>query len=218
MHPLLPAMVAPRHTALLVVDIQNAYIHGQGKMARAGLDVSLMQAMVPRLEAFLAAAREARGLTIIFLRGIYDEGTASPVPGPINQRKSPMPPGDWETDFYVVAPRPNERVVSKPRYGGFEGTDLDLILRGRDIKTLIMTGVGTNVCVETTARDGYQKNYGIVFVEDCTATTSVADHEATLRTIGTFFGLVVPAADVLAAWQTSAAAPATAPPPAAARA
>ena len=216
MHPLLPAMVTPERTALLVVDIQNAYIHGEGKMARAGLDVSLMQAMVPRLEAFLAAARGVEGLTIIFLRGIYDEWTASPVPGPIDQRKSPMPPGDWETEFYVVAPRPGERVVSKPRYGGFEGTDLDLILRGRGIQTLIMSGVGTNVCVETTARDGYQKNYGIVFLEDCTATTSVADHEATLRTIGTYFGLVVKAADVIAAWQ--AAAPPAGRAPASARA
>jgi ureidoacrylate peracid hydrolase len=216
MHPLLPAMVDPAHTALLVVDVQNAYIHGQGRMARAGLDVSLMQEMVPRLEDFLALAREVEGLTIIFLRGIYDEWTASPVPGPIDQRKSPMPPGDWETEFYVVAPREGERVVSKPRYGGFEGTDLDLILRGRGIQTLIMTGVGTNVCVETTARDGYQKNYGIVFLKDCTATTSAADHEATLRTIGTYFGLVVKASDVVAAWH-AAAAPA-APAPAASRA
>jgi ureidoacrylate peracid hydrolase len=79
-----------------------------------------------------------------------------------------------------------------------------------------MTGVGTNVCVETTARDGYQKNYGIVFLEDCTATTSVADHEATLRTIGTYFGLVAKAADVVAAWQ--AAAPPAGRAPAAARA
>src|SRR5438105_450812 len=114
MHPLLPAMVAPRHTALLVVDIQNAYIHGQGKMARAGLDVSLMQAMVPRLEDLLAAARGVDGLTIIFLRGIYDEWTASPVPGPIDQRKSPMPPGGWEAQLYGVPPRPAERVRRQP--------------------------------------------------------------------------------------------------------
>src|SRR5260370_9646328 len=98
MPPLLPAMVTPERTALFVVDIQNAYIHGEGKMARAGLDVSLMQAMVPRLEAFLAAARGGEGLTIIFLRGIYDGWTASPVPGPLDQRKSPMPPAASETD------------------------------------------------------------------------------------------------------------------------
>lgn len=204
MHPLLPELVTPSRTALLVVDIQNAYIHSAGRMGRAGLNVSLMQAMVPRLEAFLAAARRVEGLTIVFLRGIYDEWTASPLTVPMAPRKAPMPAGDWETDFYVVAPRPDERVVSKPRYGGFEGTDLDLILRGRDIKTLVMTGVGTNVCVETTARDAYQKNYGIVFVEDCTATTSVEDHEATLRNIGTYFGLVVKAEEVEAAWSAAA--------------
>jgi ureidoacrylate peracid hydrolase len=204
MPPLLPEMVSPERTALLVVDIQNAFIHSQGRMGRAGINVSLMQGMVPRLQAFLEEARRVEGLTIIFLRGIYDEWTASPAPGPVSQRKSPMLPADWETDFYLVAPQPGERVVSKPRYGGFEGTDLDLILRGRGIQTLVMTGVGTNVCVETTARDGYQKNYGIVFVEDCTATTSVEDHQATLRNIATYFGYVVKAEDVVAAWKAAA--------------
>jgi ureidoacrylate peracid hydrolase len=195
-------MVDTRHSALIVVDIQNAFIHSQGKMGRAGIDVSLMQAMVPRLERFLEEARKVDDLTIIFLRGVYDEWTAAPQrTARTASSEALMLDDDWETDFYAVRPLPGERVIRKPRYGGFEGTELDLVLRGRDIRTLVMTGVGTNVCVETTAREGYQRNYHIAFLEDCTATTSVEDHEASLRNMRTYFGKVLSSGEVVQAWQ-----------------
>jgi ureidoacrylate peracid hydrolase len=197
----LEEMVDPRHTALVVVDIQNAFIHSQGKMGRAGLNVSLMQEMVPRLQRFLDEARKVKDLTIIFLRGVYDEWTIAPQRASSTTRDALMLDDDWETDFYEVRPEPGERVIRKPRYGGFEGTELDLVLRGKGIQTLVMTGVGTNVCVETTAREGYQRNYHIAFVEDCTATTSVEDHEATLRNMRTYFGQVVSSKEVVEAWK-----------------
>jgi ureidoacrylate peracid hydrolase len=91
-------------------------------------------------------------------------------------------------------------IVTKHRYGAFEASDLDLVLRSRGIRTVIMTGVATNVCVETTARQAFLRDYYVVFLSDCTATYVQTDHEATLRNIDQFFGEVVPAEAVAACW------------------
>ena len=95
--------------------------------------------------------------------------------------------------------------MTKHRYGAFESTDLDLVLRSQGIRTLIMTGVATNVCVETTARQAFLRDYYVVFTSDCTATYDQADHEATLRNIDAYFGEVVAAAQVQACWQSEPA-------------
>ncbi len=87
-------------------------------------------------------------------------------------------PGAWNGDFYQIKPRPDEAIVTKHRYGAFEGTDLDLILRSRGIRSVIMTGVATNVCVETTARQAFLRDYYVVFTNDCSATFSQAQHDA----------------------------------------
>ncbi len=96
-----------------------------------------------------------------------------------------------------------EPIVVKHRYSAFIDTDLDLILRSRGIQSLVMTGVATNVCVESTARDGYMRDYHIVFVDDCSACYDAAKHAATLRHITDHFGVVVQAADIIATWQES---------------
>jgi ureidoacrylate peracid hydrolase len=108
--------------------------------------------------------------------------------------------GEWNGDFHRVRPRPEEVIVTKHRYGAFEGTDLDLALRSKGIRTVIMTGVATNVCVETTARQAFLRDYYVVFTNDCTATFSQPEHDAALNNIDQFFGQVVPSADVMACW------------------
>ena len=91
-------------------------------------------------------------------------------------------------------------IVTKHRYGAFEGTDLDLVLRSRGIRTVIMTGVATNVCVETTARQAFLKDYYVVFTSDCSAPFSQAAHDATLYNIDQFFGEVVTSEQIMACW------------------
>jgi ureidoacrylate peracid hydrolase len=98
-------------------------------------------------------------------------------------------------------------VVTKHRYSGFVGTDLDLILRSHHTRSVIMTGEATNVCVETTARDAFMHDYFVAFVSDCTAATVKAAHEATLYTIGKHFGKVLTASEVIGAWAASGALP-----------
>ena len=91
--------------------------------------------------------------------------------------------------------------MQKHRYGAFTDTDLDLILRSKGIRTLIMSGVATNVCVETTAREGFMKDYYIVFLRDCTASTLEELHNNTLRNIDRYFGVVVDSSDIYQCWE-----------------
>ena len=113
-------------------------------------------------------------------------------------------PEEWNGDFYRLRPLPNEAIVSKHRYGAFESTDLDVVLRAKGIRCVVMTGVATNVCVETTARQAFMRDYYVVFTNDCTATYTQADHDATLRNIDHYFGQVVSGEEVIACWQAAA--------------
>lgn len=198
----LSAVLDPASTAILVVDMQNDYCSAGGSVAQRGHDISLITAMIPRLQHFLTEARKLHA-KIIFIQCIHEPETDSEVwlfrhggvPQPHVRR------GTWGAEFCGVGPEPGEPVVIKHRYSAFVGTRLSSVLRTLGIKTLVMTGVGTNVCVESTARDGYMRDYNIVFLDDCTATSTVEAHEATLANIRGFFGIVAKSEEVLADWR-----------------
>ncbi len=166
--------------------------------------------MIPRLEKLLESARAA-GVKCVWIRNIYNTGPnhyLSEVWLEQAQRrrngayvKYPVcEAGEWNGDFYRIRPRPDEVIVSKHRFGAFEGTDLDLILRSHGIRTVIITGVATNVCCETTARQAFLKDYYVVFSSDCNATFTQAAHDATLSNIDLFFGEVVTGEQIAACW------------------
>jgi ureidoacrylate peracid hydrolase len=207
----LPEKVDSKHSALLLVDVQNDFAAENGAMHREGRDVSLCQAMIPRLERLLEAARNA-GTHVVWIRNVYNTGpnwflsevwleqakrrrNGAYVDYPVCE------PGEWNGEFYKIRPNADELIVTKHRYGAFEGTDLDLALRSRGVRTVIMTGIATNVCVETTARQAFMKDYYVVFLSDCTATFSQAQHEAALFNIEQFFGQVTTSEDVMQCWR-----------------
>ncbi len=203
--------VDPKNAALLVVDVQNDFAAEGGMMDREGNDLTMSQTMVPNLEKFIDAAREAE-VPVIFIRNIYNTDSnwylsdvwleqAARVRQGSYVIHSVCAPDSWEGDFYKVRPVEKDVIVTKHRFSAFQDSDLDLILRSRDIRTLIMTGIATNVCVESTARDGFFRDYYIVFTSDCTATFSKEDHEGTLNNIRRFFGEVVTADEVASCWK-----------------
>jgi ureidoacrylate peracid hydrolase len=209
--------VSPAHTALVIVDVQNDFCAEHGMMHAEGNDLTAVQTMAERLPRIIDAARRA-GALVVFIRSVYssDGNTylsdawleqASRRRGESYTKRSVCAADSWEGDFYGdVRPRPGDPIVTKHRFSAFHNTDLDTILRGHGIRTLVMTGVATNVCVETTARDGFVRDYYIVFTEDGTATFSDDAHEATLRVIDQFFGQVVGIEDVVEAWNAAVAA------------
>lgn len=201
----LPEKVDPRHAALLVIDMQNDFCHSDGAGARNGANVGPAQAIVPTLNGLIDEARGV-GMPVIFIRAVHNRWTDSEVR--LERRRDRAVPncveGTWGVEWYGVQPLEGECVVSKHRFSAFIGTDLDLILRAQGIKTLVCTGTATNVCVESTARDGFMMDYYIVLVEDCCATGDQELHQATLKNIGRGFGVVTTASEVETAMKVAA--------------
>ncbi len=114
--------------------------------------------------------------------------------------------GSW--DFQIVpelAPQPGELVITKARYSGFAGTNLDSVLRGRGIRNLLMMGIASNVCVESTLRDAYFHEYWPVLIEDGSMPAGSPEiHAATVYNVKTFFGWVTTAQDVATALREAA--------------
>lgn len=195
--------VDPTHAALLVIDMQNDFCDDEGASARNGQDVRTAQAIVPTLAGLATAARQA-GATVIFVRVSHDETTDSEVR--LEHRNPDRVPtcieGTWGADWYAdLRPATGDVIVTKHRFSAFINTPLDLILRSRGIKTIIPTGTVTNVCVESTARDGHMLDYYVVLPEDGAASSDPAAHEATLKNIRQHFGQVVKAEDIVAIWR-----------------
>ncbi len=193
--------ISPRHTALVVIDMQNDFIAPEGLIGKEGRDVSQAQAMALKLPKLLETARAA-GVLVVFVRNVYTtennfylsdvwlEQAARKRAGGYT-RIPVCSENSWAGDFYGdVRPSPGEPIVTKHRYSAFHNTDLDTILRANGIRTVVLTGVVTNVCVETTAREAFVRDYYVVLVKDGTAAYSQADHEMTVQNVDRFFGEV----------------------------
>ena len=112
-----------------------------------------------------------------------------------------MPYGKLGSRILRGCSRSGEIVVKKHRYSGFIHTRLESVLQTLKIETLIMTGVSTNLCVESTARDGFMLDYRIVFVKDACAAFSQEEHDMTLKTVDAYFGMVADTKEVISFWQ-----------------
>jgi ureidoacrylate peracid hydrolase len=109
--------------------------------------------------------------------------------------------GSWGAEFYEgISPLPSERVVIKHRYSAFINTDLNTVLKARGIQSVLVCGVASNVCVETTARDGYMYDYYVTMIDDCSAAYDARLHMGTLENIRRHFGLVASSHQIIETW------------------
>lgn len=202
----IPFRYDPARCALLLIDVQNDFCHPDGSMGTAGKDTGAAVAMVPRLQALVAAARAA-SVPVVFVRTTHDETNDSAAwlnrhasgPGQVSTQLT-CRTGSWGAEFYEVAPEPGEPVITKHRYSAFVGTELDLTLRTRGIESLLFTGVATEVCVESTLRDGLAHEYFVSLVDDCCATYAPELHEGSVRAVANSFGTVVTSGDLVKHW------------------
>jgi ureidoacrylate peracid hydrolase len=200
-----PAVVDPGHSAVLVIDVQNDFCATGGHTeVNLGKDVADCQAVVEPIERLVAGARRA-GAAIVWIKADYDRTYLSP---PIHARQvargiatAYCVSGTWGAEFYRVSPAEGDVVVEKHRHSAFIGTDLDQILRDRCIRTVIVAGVQTHVCIESTLRDASARGYYVVVPNDCVGSFDRDLHDKTLRCVEMHFGDVVPAADLLALWR-----------------
>ncbi|NCT91265.1 cysteine hydrolase [Cellulomonas sp. APG4] len=202
-----PSRFAPGRAAVVVVDVQNDFCDPAGACGQRGSDTTAAVAMVPRLERFLDEARAA-GVLVVFIQTTHDETTDSPAW--LGRRGDPVPgasgpvqtcrTGSWGAEFYRVAPQEGEPVVVKHRYSAFAGTDLEVVLRTAGVDSLLLTGVSTNVCVESTLRDGLFAEFHVTLVEDCAASYEEAAHAMTVQNVEKYFGLVARSDEIGAGW------------------
>lgn len=199
--------LAAEQTALIVIDMQNAYTSKGGYLDLAGFDVSQTQTVVDKIKTAVDAAHQA-GIQVVYFQNGWDDqyleagGIGSPNFHKSNALKTMrqqknlqgqlLAKGGW--DFALIdqlTPLPQDWVLEKPRYSGFFNTALDSRLRARGIRNLVFVGIATNVCVESTLRDGFFLEYfGTVLADACHQAGPITAQHASLWNIKTFFGWV----------------------------
>jgi len=198
--------IDPASTVLLVIDMQNDYCHPDGFLGKAGADTSPVMAMTPVLCDLLETAR-ATGVPVIHTRNWHRPATDSPAwldkLARLGQDQDHRPAiaGSWGAGWYEVEPLPGEEVINKFRYDAFLGTNLEYLLRARGIRTIVICGTATNVCVESTARAAHMRDFHLVMVADAVASVNVAAHEGTLGNIAVNFGEVTDAVRIKEIWR-----------------
>jgi len=205
----------PAHTALLLVDLQNDFVHSEGWVAAQRVPGFLGDTGIPaaleRAGALLASARDA-GLLRVFVRMLGDDRYLSPPWRALYRRNHghERPPcvqeGSWGADWYgELRPRESDRefAIDKHRYSAFIGTRLDLLLRSHGIRTLVVCGVATSGCVESTIRDGFMLDYYVVIAGDACGDYDPQRHRASLEKLRLSFGTLASVNEIRAAWKTA---------------
>ncbi len=188
-----------RPTALVVIDMQKDYCVPGGIIDRLGGDVSGSAALAVRLQDFLDKARPLVELTV-FIRTEIPAGLRSPAlteqyaRTPL-KREVAADLGDW----YGVQPAETDRVVTKQRYSPFVDAPFPAMLRAARIETLVVTGVTTEVCVESTVRDAFMRDYSVIVASDGTQGSTAERYGHSLEIMDIFFAHVADSKDILAA-------------------
>jgi nicotinamidase-related amidase len=204
----------PAHTAVVLIDMQRDFLEPGGFGAMLGNDVTTLQRIVPACQQLLALARR-HGLHIIHTQEAHDPQLADCPPskkargglscgigdkGPLGRV---LVIGEAGADFVAeLQPEPSDTVLRKPGKGAFHATGLDALLHAKGITHLLIGGVTTEVCVQTTMREANDRGYECLLLEDCTGATDHDNYLAALQMVkmqGGVFGAVAPSSAFIAA-------------------
>lgn len=190
--------INPRTSALLVIDMQRDFL-----CEGAPLEGYKCRDIVPNVKKLIEHARK-RGIPVMWAIHMHsshggDMGLMEDMWPKTGPRGGGLVKGREGAKIYDELPQPldSEVVIEKHRYSAFFQTDLELHLRALGVDTLIITGMHTNICCQTTARDGFMRDFKIVFVSDGVASFTPELHRAGLVDISVAFGRVMSPAEVI---------------------
>jgi ureidoacrylate peracid hydrolase len=207
-----PVRVSVEETAIVVIDMQNAYASAGGYVDLAGFDITGAAGTIGQIAKVLETGRQA-GVLVVYLQNGWDKDyVEAGGPGSPNWHKSNalktmrdrpelagqlLAKGGWDYELVgPLAPQPGDIVLAKTRYSAFFNSQLDSTLRARGIRNIVFVGIATNVCVESTLRDGFHLEYFGVMLEDATHHLGPpAMQEASVYNVEKFFGWVTTVAD-----------------------
>ncbi len=200
MHP-----IGIQRTALIVVDMQNAFCHEQGSLHRMGKDTSMCESVVPPCCKLVRAAHQS-GVPVIFSRNVYrpdyaDRGVMPHEIRPALKGVRACVVGTWDAELVdELVPEERDYIFDKNRTSAFYNMGMETVLRNLDIRTLVICGVTSSMCVESTVRDAGQRDYRTFVVSDAIGEIDRARHDAALVAMAYMFAHVVKVDEVLKDW------------------
>lgn len=179
--------------------MQNGFVHEQGSLPSQGIVMPNIEAVIAESAALIDRSREL-GLPIVYTRHVYRPDYVELQPR--LRAKLPMDPpplirGTWDADVHDdLAPAPGDAIIDKSRFDAFLYTDLETVLRGLGVTRLLVTGVVTSVCVESTVRSGQQRDFEILVAADCCSAPEQF-HQPALEVMAEVFAEVAPWRDLV---------------------
>ncbi|HEY6314920.1 MAG TPA: isochorismatase family cysteine hydrolase [Streptosporangiaceae bacterium] len=177
--------------AMLVVDMQNGFCHPQGSFTRIDMGLEGADQAVHNAAIAVAQARRA-AIPVVFTRHLYrpgraDEGRALKRNSPALAGVDGLETGTWDAEIVdEVGCGPNDLVVDKVRFDAFQWTSLEPLLRGLGVDELVICGVVTNICVETTARSAFMRDFAVTLLADCCAAKTRRLHELSIEVLSSY--------------------------------
>jgi ureidoacrylate peracid hydrolase len=196
--------IAPNRTALLLIDMQVDFASPEGRLGLDGADMTAPLAAVKQAQILAAAARKA-GVACVFVRLVTRQHDETEFLQEWKTRRgadgrSLCREGTPGAAFVGPQPGPRELVFSKKRYNAFAGTGLDAALRGQGIDTLVVAGLTTECCIDSSVRDAFERDYHVFIVSDATACYEPGLHLAALKALKLNCASLISTAEAAASW------------------
>jgi ureidoacrylate peracid hydrolase len=204
----------PDQTAVVVVDVQNDFVHPKGKGGAEGADMTPLLNASAAINRLLVAAR-SRNVQIAYVRTEHGPDVDVPPYQARYQRRGMNPEdtlchgGTWGAELFtdLLQPRPEDLVVVKHGYDAFQRTPLAELLRERGVRTVIVAGVVTNLCVRASAYSAFEQGFFVVVPRETTDAVTPELKARALEDIDAYYGEIVSLGDVLAAWSGTTVSP-----------